>query len=326
MDAITENRERLKKLGISVDEHGNFSKEGDPAPLAGAQDVETDPDAGSTDSEEIAAPATPQATPATTASPAAPLQTDDLETRTKRATDREEAAKAEQRKLSGLQLNLQRKLEELDAKLAVLDKTAPATPAPLNVDELPDSVKALMSASPELAQAVLDLTTHQTNRTIAPILSVQKQFEEQTARSAKTELDTRFERVTAEVKAAHADADTITNSAEFQDWLLQQPNFVRKAGIAAIYDDTANADAKDIVQILNLYPGGKAPAAPRHAPPVAPNIAPANLGGTRTSSKSLGPLSENEMAAFGSMKNDVAHDPVALSALMRRLEQTLNPQ
>lgn len=343
MDAKAENRARLERLGIVVDEQGNFVQAEAPvAPAPGAAPA-AEP-AAPAPGEEAGVPPAPPAPvippaepPAPSAAPA-PLQ-DDLETRERRAKDREEAAKAEQRRLSALQLQVKSGLEQLEQKMAELERRtqAPApgvAPAPLNPDELPESVKAIMELNPDLGNAISELAAFQASRAVssavAPVMTLRDQLEQANKKAQETAMETAYERVTSTVRAAHADAEQITNSEEFQEWLSKQPSFLRNAGIQAIYENTANADAQDIVAILDAYKASKKvvvapPPAPRATAPVAPVIAPAAIGGPRNGGLALGPLSEAEMANFGAMKNAVAHDPVALVALMRRLEMTLNP-
>ena len=271
-------------------------------------------------------------TPAVQAEPpAAPAQTyteDDL----KRADERIAGAKSEQQKLSALQVQLMREMQELktlkaelETKAKALEGLPPVAPAVPHTPQGPvnEKLKALMEASPDLAEAIQELALSTTRSEIQPLRDVEARLATFEQSAAKTASDLRFEQVVGTVQKTHPDAIDIAASAEFQTWLEGQPARIREAWVTAIYNDTANADPAEISMALSLYKNATAtpPVPSRPTPSVAPTLSPASVSKTAVAA-GIGPLSEHEIANFGAIKAAVEHDPRALRALMERVRLT----
>lgn len=337
MDPRQENRERLAKLGIVVDDHGAFgvSPESEAAKaLVAVADPNGEPETKETPAPAVA-PALPPAPeppkePASSAppseSPKTPTPALD-EAQVQALERRAEAAKNEQRSLSKLQSQVRQDLEEMrklaDELRALRQPPAAQTAAPAPNAE---ALEALRQASPALFDAIVAAIQGQVHeavgQAVAPVLQVKSELETHKQALAKSAADEAYDKVTSAVEAGRKGALDLVNGDDFQAWLLEQPEFIRVPAIKAIYEDTSSADPNHILWVIKQYDKAKAPAAPQApAPRIAPTIPLASVpAGGKASAD--GPLSEAELADFGRLKAAVEHDPAALAKLMTRLRLT----
>jgi len=281
--------------------------------------------------ETPAAPVAETPQPPVVETPAPPAKTyteDDL----KRADERIAGAKAEQQKLSALQVQLMKQVQDLnalketlEAKAKALDGIQPVVPAVPHTPHAPvnEKLQALMDASPDLAEAIQELNRSTVQAELQPLQDVQARLATFEQAAAKNASDLRFERVVSDVQKVFPDAVEVAASSEFQTWLEGQPARIRDGWVDAIYTNTANADPAEITMAISLYKNAtQPPPVPgRPVPMVAPTLSPASVSKTAVSA-GLGPLTDAEIANFGALKAAVEHDPRALRSLMERVRLT----
>lgn len=343
MDANQENLERMKKLGLVKDEHGNFvmspealaaaakAEGGEPAPAAATPAEPVAPVAAVPATPAVPAAPAPAAAPAAAPAPQSALTEDHVVALEKRA----EAAKTEQRKLSQQQNENRRMLTELTAlkdEIVALKASLTAAPAPAAAPQN-EAIEALKTASPDLYAAILAMTQGSTQESLKPLLAQIEGFKGSQEVLARSAADIAFEKVTSAVEQARAGANALVNTDEFQAWLADQPDMIRIPAIQAIYENTAAANPKDILFVIGLYdkataaPAPAAPAAPpAPAPRVVPALQPSAVTAGAPAGAGPGPLTEEELKNFGALKAAVAHDPAQLTQLMTRLRLTVHSQ
>ena len=248
---------------------------------------------------------------------------------------REEGAKAEQRKLSRLQVDLTTLKDQLDQRIKDADQRDKDFAEKLTALEAAkmapnkEALQEFLTDYPQMGTAVRALIAEELAN--APALKRVETLDTRLNTSeenlTRAEHALKLQEVIGKVRETYPDAVEIANSPAFHAFIAEQPPEDQVEYENAIYHRTSRTSPAKIVKIIREFKSSQ-PAVPvppaAHVPPKAPkapSLTPAPAGQTEGS---VTPLTPEQVRTFSSLVTRAGTDKAARAALFAQLAATVN--